>query len=68
LIHLRAQLALPDSVAVLRTIQGDAESISDAMAKLVEQAGGGLLESAAQLDENVLKQSTIRVQINPEDM
>lgn len=57
--HLRAQLALPDSVDVLRIVQGDPKSAEAAVAKLLEKTNGGIIEPSTQLDENVLKQSTI---------
>jgi predicted RNA-binding Zn-ribbon protein involved in translation (DUF1610 family) len=66
--HLRAQLALPDSVDVLRSVQGDKKSAETVITKLLEKTNGGIIEPSTRLDENVLKQSTIRVQINPDDM
>jgi predicted RNA-binding Zn-ribbon protein involved in translation (DUF1610 family) len=66
--HLRAQLALPDSVDVLRSVQGDKKSAETVITKLLEKTNGGIIEPSMRLDENVLKQSTIRVQINPDDM
>lgn len=65
--HLRAQLALPDSVDVLRVIGGKGESAEAAIAQLLKHVQGGLIESAGGMDQDVLKQSTIRVQINPDD-
>lgn len=64
--HLRAQLALPDSVPALRVISGDSASAEKAVQTLLNQLDSGLIESP-QMDQNVLKQSTIRVQINPDD-
>lgn len=64
--HLRAQLALPDSVPVLRVVGGDPKSAEKAVEQLLKQQGDGLIETGG-LDQNVLKQSTIRVQVNPEE-
>ena len=65
--HVRAQLALPDSVPVLRVTSGNAASVEQAVKKLLEPLDGGLVERSEELDQNVLKQSTIRVQIHPEE-
>lgn len=66
--HLRAQLALPDSIDVLRVIGGKGESAQAAIEQLLKHIQGGLIETAGGLDQDVLKQSTIRVQINPDEM
>ncbi len=65
--HLRAQLALPDSIPVLRINSADANTATEALKTLLAQLESGLIEKSEGLDENVLKQSTIRVQVNPED-
>ncbi len=65
--HLRAQLALPDSLPVLRVITGDSTSAENAVLTLLNQLDSGLIESP-QLDQKTLKQSTIRVQVNDDDM
>ncbi len=61
--HLRAQLALPDSVPVLRMASGDAAAAKEAVEKLLQSAKGGLID-APDIDQEVLKQSTMRVNIN----
>lgn len=66
--HVRAQLALPDSIPVLRINSADNATAKEALTTLVSQLSGDLIEKPDGLDENVLKQSTIRVQINPEDV
>ncbi len=66
--HLRAQLALPDSVDVVRVIGGNGESAEAAVQKLLKHVQGGLVESEGGMDQDVLKQSTIRVQINPDEV
>lgn len=66
--HLRAQLALPDSVPVTRVMGGNEASAVKAVEALLQQMGDGLIERSEGMDEDVLKQSTIRVQINPDDV
>ncbi len=66
--HIRAQLALPDSIEVIRVIGGKSESAISAVQQLLKHVEGGLIESASGMDQDVLKQSTIRVQINPDEM
>jgi predicted RNA-binding Zn-ribbon protein involved in translation (DUF1610 family) len=69
LAHIRAQLALPDSIQVVRVVQGNKDSATQAIKQLLPHMTGGLVESGDEaVDQNVLKQSTIRVQINPEDV
>ncbi len=65
---LRAQLALPDSIDVLRVIGGKGESAQAAIEQLLKHIQGGLIETDFGMDQDVLKQSTIRVQINPDEM
>ncbi len=64
--HLRAQLALPDSIPVLRIKSGDQASAREALENLLAQLAEGL-QDVPGMDENVLKQSTIRVQVNADD-
>ena len=66
--HVRSQLALPDSVPVVRVIGGQSESAVNAVEGLVKSIGGGLIEPPEDIDQDVLKQSTMRVSINPEDI
>lgn len=66
--HIRAQLALADSVEVVRVTSGKKDSVQDAVKRLLQYVGDGLIPAPENLDQNVLKQSTIRVQINPEDV
>ncbi len=61
--HLRGQLALPDSMPVLRIASGDASSVKAAVEKVLEATQGGLID-APNIDQEVLKQSTMRVNIN----
>ncbi len=65
--HLKAQLALMDRVPVMRVISGNTESARGALAQLVDRVSGRALEQAGGVDQEVLKQATIRVQVNPED-
>ena len=64
--HVRAQLALPDSVPVLRVIDGDSESAVKAVDEALKPLSSGLIENR-EIDQSVLKQSTIRVQVGPEE-
>ena len=66
--HIRAQLALPDSLPVERVIGGEADSAVAAVERLLQTIDGGLIEAPEGLDQDVLKQSTIRVQINPDEV
>jgi predicted RNA-binding Zn-ribbon protein involved in translation (DUF1610 family) len=66
--HLRAQLALPDSVPVIRVASGQPGSALAAMEQLLKPLSDGLIERPEGIDQDVLKQSTIRVQINPDEI
>lgn len=66
--HLKAQLALADSVPVMRAISGNSESARGALSKLAARMVGGVIEQPGGVDQKVLKQATIRVQVSPEDM
>lgn len=66
--HVRSQLALPDSVPVLRVVGGQRQSAVDAVENLIKSIGGGLIEPPEGIDQEVLKQSTMRVNINPDDL
>lgn len=66
--HVRSQLTLPDSVPVVRVNSGQPESAVAAVEGLLKAVGGGLIEPPEDIDQAVLKQSTMRVSVSPEDL
>lgn len=66
--HVRSQLALPDSIPVVRVNSGQPDTVKGAIGGLLEAIGGGLIEAPEGVDQEVLKQSTMRVSVNPEDL
>ena len=66
--HVRSQLALPDSIPVVRANSGQPNSSKEALEGLLNAIGGGLIESPEGIDEEILKQSTMRVNVSADDL
>jgi len=66
--HVRGQLALPDVIEVARVSSGNGKSARSAVEGVLKFMSEGLIEQDSGLDPEVLKQSTIRVQISPDDI
>lgn len=66
--HIKGQLALADNVPVVKVPRGNTEGARQAVLQLVGQISSDGLVEHPDLDQDVLKQATIRVQINPDDV
>jgi len=66
--HVRGQMALSDTIDVSRVTGGDPKSARSALEGVLKFVSDGLIEQEGGIDPEVLKQSTIRVQISPEDL
>lgn len=63
--HLKGQLMVPDAVSVLTVDRGNPQSCKAAVSKLVERLTGDIIPEEKAFDPNVLKQTTMRIQISP---
>ena len=61
--HLRSQLKCPDAVPVTHVYQGNAASSRDTLRNLLAKTHGDILEITESADPEVLKRSTVRVEI-----
>lgn len=64
---LRTQLMLSDAVQILTVISGRVAACRGALANLVGQMNGAIVTAALAVDQDVLKKTTVRVQIQPEN-
>ncbi len=64
---IRSQLMLPDAIPVHQIKQGDRESALRVFRDLVNALNGGILPTGDQIDQSTLKNTTVRVQLSPED-
>ncbi len=66
---IRSQLMLPDSVTVATLMRGEADKIREALGHLTASLSGDLLVSIdGSVDPDIVKKTTVRVQIQPEDL
>lgn len=61
--HLKSQLMLPDAIPALTVVRGNASSCRGAISSLLAYLGGTIVPSAAQIDQETLKKTTVRVQV-----
>lgn len=61
--HLKAQLMLPDAVPALTVVRGKAASCRGALASLLAYLKGTIVAGSEQIDQETLKKTTVRVQI-----
>ena len=64
--HLKSQLLVPDAMTVKTVSRGDAEACRAVVAELAGKLSGGIRDEAS-FDPNVLKQSTVRIDISSGD-
>jgi predicted RNA-binding Zn-ribbon protein involved in translation (DUF1610 family) len=65
--HLKTQLLLPDAVPVVTVDRSNRNSCRGAVGKLVERLTGDIVPPEESFDPNVLKQTTMRIQVSPGD-
>ena len=65
--HLKSQLLVPDAIPVLSVDHGKPDSSMAVMNGLVERLGGELAASQETFDPDVLKQTTMRIQVSTGD-
>jgi hypothetical protein len=65
--HLKAQLLVPDAVSVVTVDRGNPDSCMQAMSGLLERLTGTLTGAEDSFDPNVLKQTTMRIQVSTGD-
>lgn len=61
--HLKGQLMLPDAVPALTAVRGKGASCRGALGSLLSYLAGTIVPQAASLDQETLKKTTVRVQI-----
>ena len=61
--HLKAQLMLPDAVPALTVVRGKAASCRGALASLLAYLKGTIVPGAEPIDQETLKKTTVRVQV-----
>ncbi len=61
--HLKSQLMLPDAIPALTVVRGKAASCRGALASLLEYLKGKIVPTAASMDQETLKKTTVRVQV-----
>lgn len=62
--HLRSQLTLPDAVPVLSVVRGNPESCRVVLGNLLDYLGGEIVTTGGAFDPEVLKQTTVRIQVS----
>ena len=65
--HLKAQLLVPDATPVLIVDRGNGGSCRDAVSGLLGRLSGDIAPGEDSFDPNVLKQTTMRIQVSPGD-
>jgi hypothetical protein len=65
--HLKSQLMLPDAVPALTAVRGKAASCRGALSSLLAYLGGAIVQPPAAIDQETLKKTTVRVQIQNGD-
>lgn len=65
--HLKAQLLIPDAVTVTAVDRGTPKTCRDAIATLTERLTGDIIAGEKAFDPNVLKQTTMRIQVSSGD-
>lgn len=61
--HLRAQLMLPESVPIVKVVQGDLESFRTALGQLLASLATGIKPADAALNIEALNNATVPIQI-----
>ena len=61
--HLKSQLMLPDAVPALTVVRGKPATCRGALASLMAYLSGTIVPGAEKLDQETLKKTTVRVQI-----
>ena len=61
--HLKSQLMLPDAIPALTAVRGKAPSCRGALSSLLAYLAGAIVPPTAVLDQETLKKTTVRVQI-----
>lgn len=61
--HLKAQLMLPDAVPAITVVRGKAASCRGAIASLLAYLKGAIVPEAVKIDQETLKKTTVRVQV-----
>lgn len=64
---IRAQLMIPDTVGVSVVVRGDQDSLQEAMTALCSRITGDFVATEIPIDEEILKKTTVRVQIQSDD-
>jgi len=65
--HLKEQLMVPDAVPIMMVDRGHPATARKAVTKLLERLTGDTISEEQDFDPNVLKQSTMRIQVQPGD-
>lgn len=61
--HLKAQLMLPDAVPTVTVVRGKPASCRVAIASLLAYLKGAIVTEAVKIDQETLKKTTVRVQV-----
>jgi len=61
--HLKSQLMLPDAVPALTVVRGKAASCRGALASLLAYLKGTIVSGGEKIDQETLKKTTVRVQV-----
>ena len=61
--HLKSQLMLPDAVPALTVVRGNVSSCRGALASLMSYLSGTIVPQAEKMDQETLKKTTVRVQV-----
>lgn len=66
--HVKAELSLPDAVPVTRVVRGNASSCRNALVNLKGHLAGGIVTSEQPFDASILMKSTVRMEVDDEDL
>lgn len=66
--HVKAELSLPDAVPVTRVVRGNASSCRNALINLKSHLTGGIVASEQAFDANILMKSTVRMELDEDDL